>query len=141
MMAGMSALAAPMSCAGVVLSQPHSSTTPSSGLARMDSSTSMAIRLRNSMVVGRMNISPSEMVGNSSGKAAGRPHAALDGFGDRAQVRVAVVQFAPGIADADDRLVLEYVGGEAFRAQPGAAREAIVAGVAEPFLAAQFSSP
>ena len=46
MMAGMSALAAPMSCAGVVLSQPHSSTTPSSGLARMDSSTSMAIRLR-----------------------------------------------------------------------------------------------
>ena len=68
MMAGMSALAAPMSCAGVVLSQPHSSTTPSSGLARMDSSTSMAIRLRKSMVVGRMNISPSEMVGNSRGK-------------------------------------------------------------------------
>ena len=67
MMAGMSALAAPISCAGVVLSQPHSSTTPSRGLARMDSSTSMAIRLRYSMVVGRMNISPSEMVGNSSG--------------------------------------------------------------------------
>ena len=56
-----------MSCAGVVLSQPHSSTTASSGLARMDSSTSIAIRLRKSMVVGRMNISPSEMVGNSSG--------------------------------------------------------------------------
>ena len=67
MIAGMSALAAPMSCAGVVLSQPHSSTTPSSGLARIDSSTSIAIRLRNSMVVGRMNVSPSEIVGNSSG--------------------------------------------------------------------------
>ena len=63
----MSALAAPMSCAGVVLSHPHSSTTPSSGLARIDSSTSIAIRLRNSMVVGRMNISPREMVGNSRG--------------------------------------------------------------------------
>ena len=45
-MAGTSALAAPINCAGVVLSQPHSSTTPSRGLARMDSSTSMAIRLR-----------------------------------------------------------------------------------------------
>ena len=33
----------------------------------MDSSTSIAIRLRYIMVVGRMNISPSEMVGNSSG--------------------------------------------------------------------------
>ena len=68
MMAGMSALAAPINCAGVVLSQPHSSTTASSGLARMDSSTSMAIRLRNIMVVGCMNISPREMVGNSSGR-------------------------------------------------------------------------
>ncbi len=33
----------------------------------MDSSTSIAIRLRYIIVVGRMNISPSEMVGNSSG--------------------------------------------------------------------------
>ena len=32
--------------AGVVLSQPQSSTTPSSGLARIDSSTSMLARLR-----------------------------------------------------------------------------------------------
>ncbi len=34
----------------------------------MHSSTSIAIRLRNSMVVGFIRISPSEMVGNSSGK-------------------------------------------------------------------------
>ena len=67
MMAGMFADAAPISCAGVVLSQPHSSTTPSIGFAEMDSSTSIDIRLRNSIVVGFMNISPSEMVGNSSG--------------------------------------------------------------------------
>ncbi len=51
---GRSTLAAPISCAGVVLSQPESSTTPSTGLARIDSSTSMLIRLRKSMVVGRM---------------------------------------------------------------------------------------
>ena len=45
-MVGRSTLAAPISSAGVVLSQPTSSTTPSSGLARIDSSTSMLARLR-----------------------------------------------------------------------------------------------
>ena len=44
--AGMSTLAAPIRSAGVVLSQPASSTTPSSGLARSASSTSIAQRLR-----------------------------------------------------------------------------------------------
>jgi hypothetical protein len=67
-MVGRSTLAAPMSWAGVVLSQPASSTTPSRGLARMHSSTSMLMRLRNIMVVGRIRVSPSEMVGNSRGK-------------------------------------------------------------------------
>ena len=67
-MAGMSALAAPISRAGVVLSQPPSSTTPSSGFALMDSSTSMLIRLRKSIVVGRMLYSPRDMTGNSIGK-------------------------------------------------------------------------
>jgi hypothetical protein len=43
---GMSTLAAPMRSAGVVLSQPMSRTTPSSGFARIDSSTSMLARLR-----------------------------------------------------------------------------------------------
>ena len=67
MIAGRSTLAAPMSCAGVVLSHPLKSTTPSIGFARIDSSTSMLIRLRKSIVVGRMYVSPSEIVGNSSG--------------------------------------------------------------------------
>ena len=66
--AGMSTLAAAISMAGVVLSQPVSNTTPSSGLARMSSSTSMAMGLRKSMAVGRMSASPRDMVGNSSGK-------------------------------------------------------------------------
>src|SRR5262245_40246590 len=50
---GRSQLAAPMRRAGVVLSQPASRTTPSSGLARIDSSTSMLTRLRKSIAVGR----------------------------------------------------------------------------------------
>ena len=45
-MVGRSTLAAPMMSEGVVLSQPMSRTTPSSGLARIDSSTSMLARLR-----------------------------------------------------------------------------------------------
>src|SRR3546814_4713861 len=63
---------APISRDGVVLSQPISSTTPSSGLPRIDSSTSMLARLRNSMAVGRSRVSPSDMTGNSSGKPPAR---------------------------------------------------------------------
>ena len=64
---GKSTLAAPIKHAGVVLSHPVSSTTPSTGLARMHSSTSMLAKLRKSMVVGRMMGSPSEVTGNSTG--------------------------------------------------------------------------
>ena len=64
---GRSQLAAPMRSAGVVLSQPVSSTTPSIGLARIDSSTSMLTRLRKSIAVGLRLLSPSDMTGNSTG--------------------------------------------------------------------------
>jgi hypothetical protein len=67
-MVGMSQLAAPMISEGVVLSQPISNTTPSIGLPRIDSSTSMLARLRNNMAVGRSWVSPSDITGNSSGK-------------------------------------------------------------------------
>ncbi len=60
-------LAAPISNAGVVLSQPISNTTPSIGLPLMDSSTSMLARLRNNIAVGRNCVSPSDITGNSSG--------------------------------------------------------------------------
>ena len=63
-----SAEAAPISCAGTVLSQPPISTTASIGCARIISSTSIAIRLRNIMLVGLRKTSPSEIVGKSSGK-------------------------------------------------------------------------
>jgi hypothetical protein len=66
-MAGTSQLAAPITSDGVVLSHPQRSTTPSIGLARIDSSTSMLTRLRYSMAVGRMFDSPVDMTGNSTG--------------------------------------------------------------------------
>ena len=66
-MAGTPALAAPMSCAGTVLSHPPTSTTASSGLERIISSTSIDMRFRYSIVVGFVSISLSEMVGNSKG--------------------------------------------------------------------------
>src|SRR3954452_22900490 len=51
--AGRSQLAAPMISDGVVLSHPQSRITPSMGLARIDSSTSIDARLRKSIAVGR----------------------------------------------------------------------------------------
>src|SRR3989442_12249450 len=66
--AGTSADTAPISCAGTVLSQPPSSTTASIGCARIISSTSIDIRLRNIIEVGLRNTSPSDTVGNSIGR-------------------------------------------------------------------------
>ena len=56
-----------MASAGSVLSQPPTSTTLSIGCARISSSTAIAIRLRNIMLVGLRNTSPSEGTGKSSG--------------------------------------------------------------------------
>src|ERR1700678_3511286 len=66
--AGTLQLAAPMTKEGVVLSQPHNSTTPSIGLALIDSSTSMLTRFRNNIAVGLMFPSPSDITGNSRGR-------------------------------------------------------------------------
>ena len=65
---GTSALAAPISWAGRVLSQPPITTTASIGWARIISSTSMLIRLRYISEVGFRKVSPSEIVGNSIGR-------------------------------------------------------------------------
>ncbi len=51
----------------MVLSQPPSRTIPSIGLARNSSSAVIAARLRQSMAVGRTWVSPSDMIGISSG--------------------------------------------------------------------------
>ncbi len=68
MIAGRFALAAPIELRRGRLVAARQSTTPSIGLDLMDSSTSIAMRVRNIMAVGFMNGSPSEIVGNSSGK-------------------------------------------------------------------------
>ena len=67
--AGTSAEAAPINSAGTVLSQPPTRTTASIGWARIISSASIAMRLRNIMLVGLRKVSPSEMVGKSIGSA------------------------------------------------------------------------
>jgi len=58
--AGRSTDEAAISSAGMVLSQPPSSTTPSTGLARSVSSIAIAARLRHSIAVGRTWVSPIE---------------------------------------------------------------------------------
>ena len=67
MIAGRLALAAPISNAGTVLSQPPISTVESTGCARIISSVSIAIMLRRYMLVGNANDSCSVMTGNSTG--------------------------------------------------------------------------
>ena len=57
--------------AGMVLSQPPTSTTASIGWARISSSVSIAMRLRRYIDVGAAKLSCSDMVG----KAIGRPPA------------------------------------------------------------------
>ena len=76
--AGRSTDAAAISRAGIVLSQPPSSTTPSTGLARIISSAAIAARLRHSMAVGFTRVSPSDITGMSSGMPPASPDARLD---------------------------------------------------------------
>jgi len=65
--AGTSTEATAISSAGMVLSQPPSRTTPSTGFARRISSISIAARLRNSIAVGRICVSPRDITGMFSG--------------------------------------------------------------------------
>ena len=127
---GRSQLAAPMIRAGMVLSQPQSSTTPSIGLARIDSSTSMLTRLRNSMAVGRSVRFAKRRHGEFERKSAGFPDPALDPVGEIAEVRVAGRQLRPGIADPDDRAAIEYV--LRIAAHPAAMNEAILVDSTKP---------
>src|SRR5262245_39647924 len=101
----MFALAAPISCAGMVLSQFPSSTTPSIGLARMTSSTSMAMRLRYSIAEGFMRSSPSEIVAISTGMppAASTPaltasarwrNGRLQGFSSLTEFKIPMIGFS-----------------------------------------------
>ena len=122
MMAGMSAEIAPISSAGMVLSQPPIITTASSGSALIISSTSIAIRFRSSIEVGYENASCSETVGNTNGSAPAIAHAARDGLGHLRRGLVAGIEVGGGGEDADDRPV-ERVVGEARALQEAAPQE------------------
>ena len=74
---GRSTDAAAISSAGIVLSQPPSSTTPSIGLARSISSVAIAAMLRQSIAVGRTCVSPSDTTGRFERDAARLVHALL----------------------------------------------------------------
>ena len=70
-------------------------------------------------------------------KAAGLQHAALHVLGARAQMRVAGVDVAPGVDDADHRLAAPVVGVVADLAQPRAMPERAQVLHAEPAMRAQ----
>ena len=65
--AGISTEDAAISKDGIVLSQPPSITTPSIGLARINSSVAIAAILRHNIAVGRTRVSPNETAGIFSG--------------------------------------------------------------------------
>ena len=65
------------------------------------------------MAVGPQRSSPSEMHRELERQAAGLPDAALHVLGQLAEVGVARGQLGPGVADADDRLALEDMVGQA----------------------------
>ena len=75
---GTPAEAAPISCAGTVLSQPPISTTASMGCARIISSVSIDMRLRRYIDVGCAKLSWIEIGREIHRQAAREHHAALD---------------------------------------------------------------
>ena len=124
-MVGRSTLAAPISSDGVVLSQPTSSTTPSSGLARIDSSTSMRGEVAVEHRGGPQQRLAERHHRELERKAARFQHARLHVLGDGAEVRVAGRQLGVGVADADDRPAVELVVRDAAVLGPAAVDEAV----------------
>ena len=108
--AGTSALAAAISCAGTVLSQPPISTTASIGWARIISSVSIDIRLRRNMLVGMGEALVDRDGREVHRQPAGQHDAALHRLDQLGHVAVAGVVVAEGVGDADDRPVERVVG-------------------------------
>ena len=91
------------------------------------------------MVVGTMNSSPSEMVGNSSGHAAGRQ--ARRASPPSATSRRCTLQLFSSLQELQmpmTGLPSNTSAGIAFRAQPGAAGHAVVFGSLKPLAAAEI---
>ena len=123
--AGRSTDAAAISSAGIVLSQPPSSTTPSIGLARSISSVAIAAMLRQSIAVGRTCVSPSDTTGRFSGMppASQTPCLTLSATSSRWALHGR--QVGGGVGDRDVRPAVERV-----RRQPAAHPGPVDVGVA-----------
>ena len=134
---GRSQLAAPISSAGVVLSQPTSRMTPSIGLARIDSSTSMLDQIAKKHRRRAHRCFAQRNDRKFQRKAARFINAAFDGVGNGAKMRVARRQLRPGIADADDRPPIEEVIGKSLVLHPTAMDESALVRAPEPFRAAE----
>ena len=106
--AGTSALTAPMICAGIVLSQPPTSTTASSGSARNISSVSIASRFRR-MQARRVRERLMQRDRRKRERQAARHrHAALNRGDERGCGGVARIEVARGGGDADHRSIERF---------------------------------
>ena len=122
---------------GVVLSQPPSRIAPSIGMRAQQ-----LLGLHGQEVAVEHGGRLDERLGQRDGrqlqrKAARLQHAALHIFGARAQVRVAGVDVAPGVDDADHRLAAPILGVVADLAQARAMPERAQVLHAEPAMRAQ----
>ena len=116
--AGRSTDAAAISSDGMVLSQPPSSTTPSTGLARSISSVAIAAMLRQSMAVGLTSVSPSETTGRFIGTPPASQTPCLTLAATSLRCELHGVEIRGGVGDRDVRPPVEGVRGQS-AAHPG----------------------
>ena len=107
--AGRSTDAAAISRAGIVLSQPPSSTTPSIGLARIISSIDIAARLRHNIAVGSDLGLAQRHHRQVERNTARLPDALLDRGRHVVEVHVAGAEVRGGVGDRDVRPAVERV--------------------------------
>jgi hypothetical protein len=111
---------------------------PSNGFARIDSSTSIATWLRNSIVVGPHHRLAQAHDRELEREAAGLEHAGLHVLGELAEVRVARRHLRPGVADADHRLADEQIVREPLVLHPRAVDEIVAPAAVEPRFGAEL---
>ena len=119
------------------MSQPVISTTPSTGLPRIASSTSIEARFRNSIAVGRRLRFAGREHRELEREAAGLVDPALDPLGELAEVGVAGGELGEGVADPDHRPAVEQIGREPLVLHPAAMQETVPIRMPEPGGAAQ----
>ena len=79
------------------------------------------------MAVGLINVSPNDITGNSTGKPPASIDSAFYRFGQFPEMCIAGREFTPGITNADNRLVIEFVVWYALVLHPGTINKSIFA--------------